>query len=152
MNLKKLRIYLDLTQKEMAEKIGVSRSSYGMWEQGREFIPLNTLIVISDTFDISIDYILDLTDTRQYKNSRRGLNKEVLARRIKFIRKINNTTQESLANSLNISLSSISKYENGINLPLTSYLIGFSKYYNISIDYLIGKIDEEIKLEKTIKA
>ena len=36
-------------------------------------------------------------------------------------------TQDELANIFNISRSSISKYENGINLALTSYIIEFCK-------------------------
>ncbi len=151
MNLKKIRIYEDITQQEMADKIGISRSSYGMWEQEREFVPLKYLIIISDKFNYSLDYILGLTENLRYENSLKGLDRQTLAKRIKLIRRINDVTQETLAHILNVSISSISKYESGTNLPLTSYLIGFCNYFNISCDYLTGKIEEKIEVEKKVK-
>lgn len=149
--LKKIRIYADLTQQEIADIFGVSRSTYGMWEQGRDFVPLTHLIKYCDYFHLSLDYVLDFSDIKQYENEKEGIDPILLAKRIKLIRRLNNVTQKQLAQDLNITNSSISKYENGINLPLTSYLIAFCKYFNISSDYVTGRIEEEIKLKELSK-
>ena len=57
---------------------------------------------------------------------------------LKKIRNLNNMTQVEVANSLNISQSAYSFYENGRNEPSVEILIQLSKLYNVSIDELLG--------------
>ena len=92
-----------------------------------------------------MDYVLGFTDIKEYKNSR-PIEPNLLAKRIKRIRRENDLTQDKLSKILNITRSSISKYEHGVNLALTSYIIGFCKYFHISADFITGKIDEEITI------
>lgn len=146
MRLKKVRIYADLKQREVAEILGVSRNSYNMWERENDLIPLRQLDKFCNIFHVSLDYVLGFTEVWEYENSKR-IDSKLLAKRIKRIRRENDLTQDELAKILNITRSSISKYENGINLALTSYIIGFCKYFQISADFVTGKIDEEIKLD-----
>ena len=50
--------------------------------------------------------------------------------------------QEDIAKFLNISQTNYSKYELGkINIPISS-LIKLAKFYNTSIDYLLGLTNE----------
>lgn len=150
MRLKKVRIYADLKQREVAEILGVSRNSYNMWEREYDFIPLKQLDKFCNIFHVSLDYVLGFTEVWEYENSKR-IDSKLLAKRIKRIRRENDLTQDELAKILNITRSSISKYENGINLALTSYIIGFCKYFHVSADFVTGKIEEEIKLEVGVK-
>ena len=92
-----------------------------------------------------MDYVLGFTDIKKYENSR-PIEPNLLAKRIKRIRRENDLTQDELSKILNITRSSISKYEHGVNLALTSYIIGFCKYFHISADFITGKIDEEITI------
>lgn len=48
-------------------------------------------------------------------------------------------TQDDVANKFNISRTAISKYENGEREPSLELLIKLSDYFNVSIDYLVGK-------------
>ncbi len=146
MRLKKVRIYADLKQREVAEILGVSRNSYNMWERENDLIPLRQLDKFCNIFHVSLDYVLGFTEVWEYENSKR-IDSKLLAKRIKRIRRENDLTQDELAKILNITRSSISKYENGINLALTSYIIGFCKYFHVSADFVTGKIEEEIKLD-----
>ncbi|MFD2131659.1 helix-turn-helix domain-containing protein [Pseudogracilibacillus auburnensis] len=63
--LKDLRDELNLDQKEMGEKLNLSASAYGYYEQGRNEPSLQTLIKIAQTFNVTTDYLLGLTNTRE---------------------------------------------------------------------------------------
>ena len=59
-------------------------------------------------------------------------------------------TQAKLAKKLNTDNGVISRYESGKTLILTSFLVEYSNIFNISCDYLLGKIDEKIKLNNLL--
>ena len=56
---------------------------------------------------------------------------------LRKIRKERNYSQLKVAMDLSISREAISYYENGKRSPDINMLITFSKYFNVSIDYLI---------------
>ncbi|KAF1297882.1 hypothetical protein BAU15_08230 [Enterococcus sp. JM4C] len=57
--IKGKRKELGLTQEELAEKLSVSRSAVSNWEIGRNYPDIQTLIILSKTFGVSIDDLLD---------------------------------------------------------------------------------------------
>lgn len=60
--LKKLREEHRLTQKEVAEALGYHTTTYARWEQEVHQIKLVDAINIAKYFNVSIDYIAELTD------------------------------------------------------------------------------------------
>ena len=62
--LKELRIDAGLKQSELAQKLDISPSTIGMYEQGRRSADQETLLKISDLFDVSTDYLLGRTNVR----------------------------------------------------------------------------------------
>ncbi len=56
---------------------------------------------------------------------------------LKEIRKKKNLNQQKVALDLHISREALSHYENGKREPSLDLLIDMSKYFNVSIDYLI---------------
>lgn len=75
--------------------------------------------------------------------------------RLRFLREKNRLTQKELAEILGISKSTYVKYERGEREPKFSILLDLSKHYNVSIDFLLGRSDEEDKniysINKTFK-
>lgn len=61
--LKELREDHKLSQKEIAEKINVTKQAYGNYENGTRNIPIETLIKLADYYKVSLDYIAG-----RYKN------------------------------------------------------------------------------------
>lgn len=67
-HIKDLRDDLDLTQKEIAEILNVSQTTYSRYESGTLDIPSSSLIALAKFYKTSVDYLLDLTnDKTSYK-------------------------------------------------------------------------------------
>ena len=60
--LKELREQKNLTQAQLSKFLNISASTIGMYEQGRRFPDENLLKHISQYFNVSIDYLLGLTN------------------------------------------------------------------------------------------
>ena len=58
---RQLRLSSNLTQNEMAEKIGFSRSTIGMYETGAREPDFETLEKIADYFNVDTDFLLGRT-------------------------------------------------------------------------------------------
>ena len=54
---KRLRNSCGLTQAEMAEKLGISRSTIGMYETGAREPDFKTLELIADYFNVDTNYL-----------------------------------------------------------------------------------------------
>lgn len=58
---------------------------------------------------------------------------------LRKLRKERNVTQKQLARALGVSESTISLYESGKHEPDHATLIKIADYFNVSIDYLLGR-------------
>lgn len=65
--LQNRRNEMKLTQEEVAEKIYVSRQTISNWETGRTLPDINSLVLISDVYDISLDNLIK-EDNKMIKN------------------------------------------------------------------------------------
>lgn len=71
------------------------------------------------------------------------MNKSKLGKRLKKLRKDNNLTQKELAKVLNIKNNTLSQYENGINEPNDEIKIKIADYFDVTIDYLLGRTNNK---------
>lgn len=62
-SLKRFRQELKLSQRQLAEKIGVPYQSYQTYEYGSATPSAKVIIKIANAFDVSTDYLLGLRDT-----------------------------------------------------------------------------------------
>lgn len=62
-----------------------------------------------------------------------------LPEKLYALRKRSGLSQEQLAEKLNVSRQAISKWETGVSYPETDKLIAVSRYFNVSLDYLINE-------------
>ena len=64
-------------------------------------------------------------------------------RRLRDLREDHDKTQQQIADILGTSQTMYARYERGANeLPL-SHLLVLADYYGVSVDYLLGRSDEE---------
>ncbi len=59
-NLKNVRLQKRLSQKEVAEHIGVAKSTYSLYESGHREPNIETIKRIADYFEVSSDLLLGL--------------------------------------------------------------------------------------------
>jgi len=82
-NLKFLRTQKGLTQKQLAEKLGLKQAAIGAYEEERSTPPLASLLDISKIFDVNLDALVNEDLSREpgkgKKVSAAGKGKEVLA-------------------------------------------------------------------------
>lgn len=57
---------------------------------------------------------------------------------LRELRQEKHLTQAQLAKELNVSLSIVNKWENEKNNPSVDTLIILSKYFKVTVDYLLG--------------
>ena len=55
----------DFTQKEMAKALNCSQQVYSNYELGQRDIPTDILIKLSAFYNVSVDYILGISDNPQ---------------------------------------------------------------------------------------
>ena len=60
--IRDLREDKDLSQKELANAIGMSQTGYSKYETGENDIPTIILIKLAKFYDTSVDYLLGLTN------------------------------------------------------------------------------------------
>lgn len=136
-----LREYKDLSQIKLADYLGITQQTYSLWEKGTKIIPLKHLNNLSNFYEISMDYIVGLTDEKNNSGIIKltELNKNEIGSRIKKIREDNNLTLRDLAKELNTTSSTISAYETGKTLILTAFAYQICIKYNVSLDWYVGK-------------
>ncbi len=62
--IRELREDHDLTQREVAEMLGLSQTGYSKYETGTNDIPTAVLIKLADFYKTSVDYLLGRTNLR----------------------------------------------------------------------------------------
>lgn len=52
----------DWNQEYVAEKIGITQTTYSKYELGKVNIPLDMMIKLADLYHVSVDYLIGRTD------------------------------------------------------------------------------------------
>ena len=122
--IKKLRKERHITQSELANAIGLSRSSIGMIESNKQGTGNDSLIRIADFFNVTVDYLLSEDDAENIEKKERDYsltikeqeNIDIEAQKIldelslSFSKNKNILTEEdyfAIENALKITLESI---------------------------------------------
>ena len=64
--IRHLREDADLTQKQIAEYLGMSQTGYSKYETGENDIPTQVLIRLSRFYGVPVDYLLGLCNTAHF--------------------------------------------------------------------------------------
>ena len=94
----KLRKELNLTQEELAQKIGYTRTAISAWEIGRNEPSNADTIKLAEYFGVSTDYLLGKTDIRNieedfrfaYHKETEGLSEDEIKEALEFYKLVKN--------------------------------------------------------------
>lgn len=127
--LKILRKEANLSQEELAKKIGVSKSSVNMYERGEREPGFETLEAIADCFNADMDFLLGKSDCKnRYEWAKckavqiptatniipmPDMNDMSMNEKIRYLRKLNGLTLEEVGNAVGVGKSTVRKWENG---------------------------------------
>lgn len=140
--LQSIREDHDLKQIDIANVLNVKQVNISNWERSKEVIPLNKLNKLSNYYNVSLDYLSGLSN-KQKKTNTCDLNSKIVGNNLRNFRREKEMTQVELASFLNTTHSTISAYESGKTLILTSFAYQICKKYNISLDWLCGKSEKK---------
>ena len=149
--LKDIRIDNDLTQKYMAQKLNVSRSTYSGWENEGDNIPLYQFNNFCEIFNLSLDYVAKIIDRREEitNNIKKKIDYKLTGQRLEIVRKENKIKKKQLSKIMGISEATYVNYKNGKTPIQTEILKEFALYFKVSLDWLVGKSEiKKLKEEK----
>lgn len=142
-NLKFLREKFEYTQSQVASLLKMKHQNYSRWETNTIIIPLNHLNALANIYDTNMDYLIGLTNENQKNTKIKNIDYKFVGKKLTEIRIDNNLSMRQLAKILNTTHSTISYYESGKTLILTSFAIELAKKFNISLDWLIGRSENK---------
>ena len=142
-HIRDIREDRDKLQREIADYLGITSTAYGKYETGQNKIPVKNVIALAEYYDVSTDFLLG--ETRSLVRHSATAGKQ--GNRLREIRKRHNLNQTQIAEKINMSQMGYSRYETGEILLNTNVLIKLARFYNVSIDYLLGWTDVEERYE-----
>ena len=72
--IKEMRIQNGLSQEKVAHVIGDKQSTYWNYESGNSIIPISKLYLLAKFYNISIDYFVGKTDSKNIQKRRKVKN------------------------------------------------------------------------------
>ena len=140
-----LREELELSKKELAQKLDVSPSVYGRWERAKATIPTERMYQLSNFYRVNLDYLLSFIDDKVEILSDDEIDMDLVSKRIKEIRTDTGETLRAFVKRLNTTNSTWSAYETGKVLILADFLLEICKKYNYSADWILGRSDVKFR-------
>ena len=166
-NMADMRSKFSLTQKEIAQVVGVNVSTYKHYELGDRCTPLAVIRDLANFYKISTDYFFEnmpelftkeelevrrfafevsqnkqqyIGDIMNFSEGMAKLEEKVQARarlRVKKYRLDNKKSQQEVADYLGIDISTYNKYEKGSRKLNNEVVRKIAEYYNIKVSDIL---------------
>ena len=166
-NMADMRSKFNLTQKDIAQVVGVNVSTYKHYELGDRCTPLAVIRDLANFYKISTDYFFEnmpelstkeeleisrrafevsqnksqmIGDIRNFAEGMSKLEEKVQARarlRVKKYRLDNKKSQQEVADYLGIDISTYNKYEKGSRKLNNEVVRKIAEYYNIKVSDIL---------------
>lgn len=141
LRLKTIRRINDYTQNDIAKLLNVTQRTYSKYETGELSIKINQLVILSNFYKVSTDYLLGLKEKDDIIFKPKIYEENVLIKNLKYLRYEHDYSQKRLSELINCSASLISMTERQESTIQIDMLVALAKLYNKSIDYLLFSKD-----------
>ena len=133
--LQELLIENELSRLQLSKKIGISFETLNGYFNKNFYPELSVAIKIANYFDCSLQYLMGLTDKYKCYDE----NELSFIDTLQNLMKEKHISIEKLMKSLNMSEANYYRWKKNDNKPAMQSLIAIAKYFDVTIDYLIGK-------------
>lgn len=141
--LKEIRKAHNLTQIDFAKIFNISNGTIAMWETGKRQPDLEMLKSIANYFNVSIDYLLDVTVDGDRINTAREILKNLSLERNTIIADF----EEKIGVNYQTFRAWLNKRSNYFNSA--ENLLKLGDYFGVSLDYLLtGKETSPSEIEE----
>lgn len=127
----------------LSAKANVERKSVKNYLKGKNYPRYDSLIKISNVFNVSADYLLGLSNKRGKSWHAGQITKEKchnsLSKVLKTYMEKDNLSDDAMAEKLGTSKSVFLQWIDSVCMPETSSLIRIAKALDVSVDVLLGK-------------
>lgn len=154
-----LREAKGLTKQALVDDLKINYSTYANYESGTREPNSEMLKLIANYYDVSIDFILGLTDSPRRAETIQDIGEESsdsfisgkqdLGKRIKEARINKGITQEELGKAIGVAKSTVAGYESGNSNPDVSKMYSIMETLGVDANFLYQ--DEMISLENSTK-
>lgn len=127
------RVSLNMSQKELAERLGVTPTRLNYWEKGKREPDVHYIKALARELGVSGDYLLETELEEGASDSVTGIGERIKQARLKA-----ECTQQQLADMIGVAKSTVTGYEEGTREPDSLKINAIAKALNVSGDYLLG--------------
>lgn len=138
-----LRLDSEKKQGEIAEILSVKRNTYSKWENLINDMPLEKCNELANYYKTTLDYVLGLSNIREYIDTPLFINWNLVSERLSELRHSKNLTETELSSKIGFTQTTYSCYEIGKRRPTTMKLLAIAQYYNVSVDYIVGRTNNK---------
>ena len=128
----------NLNSAQLARATGCPTNTISDWLNKSSLPKIKNLLLLSDYFDCSFDYILGLTDIKTYTRNITPVSFKV---RLNLILENKKITKYRVAKDCNFNENRFDNWIKNENIPQTENIIVLAKYFDCSVEYLLGISD-----------
>ena len=139
--IKAIRKERKLTQKQMAEFLSTTERNYQYYESGSREPNLETFSLIAERLEVTTDYLLGKSEFPDYAAFEDTIPFPFLPVRLKALREQRGLTLSTVAWAVEESVRNYAGYEEGEVLPKIRTICALADYFDVSLDYLVGRSD-----------
>lgn len=100
----------------------------------------SSLIKIADYFDVSMEFLIGLTDEEIFTKS---VDQTGFQERIKELKENQNITEFEIAKKLGFQRSLFTKWKTKNYIPSLEITVMLAQFFKVSMDYLLGRTNEK---------
>ena len=136
-NLKDLMEEVEIKAPALARLTGIDASTILTLLRGDGLPYVDTLVTLADYFNCSTDYLLGLTDRLTEENFKQ---RPPFAEQLTFLLNHFKVTKYRLEKQTGFSEKTVNRWHNGKTQPTVDSLIRLAKYFDCSVDFVLGRV------------